>query len=359
MQRLLDGLGDAVDPVVVLLEDGPLRNALVQRGIAVRVVRAPERALDLRRADARRIGSVARAAMSAAGTSWRLARLLRSLKPDLVHANSQKAALLAIPACRIARVPLLWHVHDRIARDYFGRMSTCLLRIALRYGPDSVIANSQATRATLPVATRARVIGNALPDALLDAEPQVVRGPVRRVGVVGRLTAWKGQDLFVRAFARAFPEPGVSGSIIGSALFGEDDYERSVRDRVAALGMQERIEFRGFREDVLGELRRLDVLVHCSIVPEPFGQVIVEAMAAGVPVVAADAGGPRELITHGQDGLLYRPGDERELAEALGTMASDRDLRARIAASARERVHAFERRAIAAEVAKAYAELVP
>ncbi len=93
------------------------------------------------------------------------------------------------------------------------------------------------------------------------------------------------------------------------------------------LGLADRVSFRGFAEDVHAELARLDVLVHASTVPEPLGQVVLEGMAAGLPVVAADAGGPAEIIDDGVDGLLYPPGDEAALAERLRRLADDRELR--------------------------------
>ena len=86
------------------------------------------------------------------------------------------------------------------------------------------------------------------------------------------------------------------------ALFGEDAYAHGLVEQAERLGIAEQIEFRGFREDIWAELAELDILVHCSVVPEPFGQVVLEGMAAGIPVIAADAGGPAELITNGVDG---------------------------------------------------------
>ena len=78
-------------------------------------------------------------------------------------------------------------------------------------------------------------------------------------------------------------------------------------------------EFRGFREDVWGELRDLDVLVHCSVMPEPFGQVVLEGMAAGVPVVASAAGGPAELVTSGVDGTARKPASAATFANGANS----------------------------------------
>ena len=92
-------------------------------------------------------------------------------------------------------------------------------------------------------------------------------------------------------------------------------------------GSVDRVVFRGFREDVWAELSQIHLLVHCSLIPEPFGQVVVEGMAAGVPVIAADAGGPAEIITHNVDGILTAPGDVAALAAAMRRIRDDASLR--------------------------------
>ena len=144
--------------------------------------------------------------------------------------------------------------------------------------------------------------------APFDSGPAPHSGDLR-VGILGRLDPWKGQHVFLDAFAAAFGDGGAEAVIVGTKLFGDDGYLEELERQVKALGLEGRVEFRGFRDRVDDELRSLDVLVHASTIPEPFGQVVVEGMAAGLAVVAADAGGPAEVITHGVDGLLYPPGD--------------------------------------------------
>ncbi|MGH2883167.1 MAG: glycosyltransferase, partial [Solirubrobacteraceae bacterium] len=151
----------------------------------------------------------------------------------------------------------------------------------------------------------------------------------------------KGQDIFLRAFARAFAGQDVTAVLIGSAIFGEEDYAQQLRDLVEILGIAGQVEFRGFRHDVGAEYRRLDVMVHASVLDEPLGTVIFEAMAAGLPVIAADAGGPREYIRHGHDGLLHEPGNVQHLADTLLTVSTNAALRRDLAANARERAHDF------------------
>src|SRR6185436_14775046 len=107
---------------------------------------------------------------------------------------------------------------------------------------------------------------------------------------------------------------------IGAALFGEEDYAASLRTLAAELGLAHRVDFVGFVADVNAEFARLDVLVVPSLVPEGFGLTVVEGMAAGVPVIAPDAGGPAEVITDGVDGVLVPAGDTAALATALARL---------------------------------------
>jgi glycosyltransferase involved in cell wall biosynthesis len=109
---------------------------------------------------------------------------------------------------------------------------------------------------------------------------------------------------------------------------------------------------------VNAELTRLDVVVHASRLPEPFGQVVVEGMAAGLPVVAAVPGGPAEIVDDGVNGLLYPAGDTVALARALRTLADDRDLRGRLGRAARRRAQDFSAARIGAAVQDIYATVL-
>ena len=175
-----------------------------------------------------------------------------------------------------------------------------------------------------------------------------------RVAMVGRLAPWKGQDVFLRAFAKAFPGGNEEAVLVGAALFGEDDYECQLHNLVGDLGIQERVEFRGFRSKVFEELARVDALVHASVIPEPFGQVVLEGMAAGLPVVAARAGGPTEIIIEGENGLLYPPGDLDALAGLLSRLSDDAELRSQLGDQARADVAKYSPERVADQILEVY-----
>jgi glycosyltransferase involved in cell wall biosynthesis len=354
--RLLPALVD-VDAHVILGEHGPLVDRLRQAGVSVEVMElaAATRGLHRDRVQPGRLPVAA--TLHAAVATVRLAARLRRLRPDIVHTNSLKAALYGGVAGRLASVPVVWHIRDRIADDYLPPAARRLVHAAGRFLPSAVVANSAATLATL---------GAHMPPAAVIPSPVSPAGPARpprgdgrplRVGIVGRLAPWKGQGLFLDAFAAAFPDGPEVAVVVGAALFGEDGHQGELEARAERLGLGARVEFRGFRHDVAGELARLDVLVHASTIPEPFGQVVVEGMAAGLAVVAADAGGPAEVVTDGVDGLLYPMGDAEALAARLRRLAADPAWRRRLGARARVTGADYTAERIAPRVMAAYRAL--
>jgi glycosyltransferase involved in cell wall biosynthesis len=354
--RLIEAMPD-VEAHVILGEDGPLRAALVEAGATVEVLELDTGARDVRRGDVGAGLGTVRAAASTAGYTVRLARRLRELRPDLVHTNSLKSGYYGSVAARLAGVPVIWHVRDRIADDYLPPRAVALTRTMLRVLPTAVICNSAETLRTVGgrVADRSSVVHD--PYAPRGAGPRERRGDV--IGIVGRLAEWKGQDVFLRALAAVRADyPDLRGRVVGSAMFDEHAYEGTLRALAQELGVADRVAFVGFVDAVEEELAGLDVLVHASVIPEPFGQVVVEGMAAGLPVIASAAGGPAEIITDGVDGLLVAPGDVQALATALRRLVGDGDLRARLGAAAVDRAGDFAPDRIGPQMRACYDELL-
>ena len=327
--------GGEVRPRALLFEDGPLVGRLREAGCPAEVV--PLGGLGEARKDA--VGGVGMLLRlpAAVGFARRLARRIKADGADLVYCNSLKSDVLGGLAARLAGVPCVWHVRDRVESDYLPRRVVPVFRRLCRLVPHGVAANSEHTMATLrlPASKVRRVLySGVVPPIDPPAEPP---GPPV-VGIVGRLAPWKGQHVFLDAMALVRREvPEARFRLVGSALFGENDYEASLRRRAAEADLAGGVEFAGFEADVWAALAAMAVVVHASTTPEPFGQVVVEAMAAGRPVVATDAGGVRETVVNGVTGLLVPTGDAPATAAAVTRLLRDPALRRRLAAAGRDR----------------------
>jgi glycosyltransferase involved in cell wall biosynthesis len=349
--RLLPAMG-SVRPHVILGEDGPLVERLTNCGVSVEVLpmRESARALPRDRVHATSLGL--RVSAATAAYTIALATRIRRIRPDVVHASSLKALVYGLVAARLSGTAFLWHAHDRIADDYLPPSAARLVRGLARQSTTVVVASRSTLETLGPAASRAVVI----PYPVVPLPAQERRQPCGpcRVGMVGRIAPWKGQHIFLQAFARAFPNGDEQAVIVGAPLFGEERYEDELRTLCLQLGLDDRVEFRGFRTDVPAELGTLDILVHSSTIPEPFGQVVAEGMAAGLPVVAAGAGGPSEILVEGRTGFLCPPRDIDALAERLQLLARDPELRRRVGEAARLETASLAPELIAERMTDAY-----
>ncbi|WP_434966167.1 glycosyltransferase family 4 protein [Janibacter indicus] len=325
--RILDTLAprEDVQARVILFAEGPLVQRLRERGHEVEVLPLVEGVNATTRHEA---GSIRTAVTSAAGATpfvLRLARRLRELDIDVVHTTSLKADLLGVPAARLVHRPLVWHVHDRIVPDYLPAPVVRLMRTVAKRAPQRVIANSRATAATLPGARGLTVAHPGLaPDQIASAPRARPTTPV--VGIVGRISPTKGQLEFVRAAGRiADRHPDATFRIVGSPMFGHEEHEGEIRREIERLDLTDRVVLTGFSDDPAAEFDTMTVAVHASPVPEPYGQVVAEAMARGVPVIATNAGGVPEITEGGpaRVGWLVEPGDVDALAAAIDAALSD------------------------------------
>ena len=330
MLSLMSHLTPQCRPVLVIHEDGPIADRARQLGIPtevlaggpVRLVRRTERnPLAVALSVLRLMPSVRRAAHS-----------FKRHHVDVVVAIGTKAILYAGPAARLSGARVVWSLHDRVATDYFSRLVVPVLRFLLPRLVDGLMVNSRATLDTVrPGRTPVLVAypGTTFPPVRRTADPDL-DGDVAEVLMLGRLTPWKGQDVFLRAFARAFRGTDTRASVVGGALFGETDYEQELVDLTHELGINDRVELTGHVSDPWPYLERADLLVHASRVPEPFGQVVVQGMWSSCAVVATTPGGPAEVITDHVDGLLVPVDDEDALARALEELRTDDALRGRL-----------------------------
>ena len=310
---------------VVLFESGPLVQELESAGVEVKVVGAPLAVRSVRKKSGA-LGSLLRAP---AIVSF-IRRLRREFAgADSVLLNSQKALIAGAPAAKLAGVPAVWNLHDILTSDHFGQLNRRVaVGVANRF-LERVIANSNASRAALVESgfrgNKIDIVYNGIDAGRFTGVSSERRAELRDslgvptgsrvVGLFSRISEWKGQHVLIDAIAEL---DGVYALLVGSALFADDErYQNALHERIRDLGLGDRVIMAGFRSDIPALMGSCDVVAHTSTAPEPFGRVIVEAMLSGVPVVAANAGGVAEIIRHGENGLLSKPGDASELAGYL------------------------------------------
>ena len=159
------------------------------------------------------------------------------------------------------------------------------------------------------------------------------------IGITANLNPWKGQDVVVRAVAELMTDfPRLGCVVVGGLVRGADEYLRGMRAFVASRGLERQVRFVGHRLDIADVVGALDVLVHASIRPEPFGRVLIEGMALGKPIVATVGGGVPEIVVDEETGLLVPAADVGAMAAALRRLLGDAALRARFGAAGERRV---------------------
>ena len=339
---------------VVVPRDGPLARAIGQAGARTHVLPLPER---LTRVGESRTGAGTAlrrgaALLMAAGSlppySRRLAQLLAMISPDVVHSNGFKMHVLGARALP-AGTALVWHLHEYVQRRPISR------RLLRRYAGRCalVVANSRsvATEIEPIVAGDApvRTIHNAVDPGVFSPDGPTIdldhlagltpaaAGTVR-IGLVATYGRWKGHSTFLDAIRTLDPGAPWRAYIIGGALYdtGGSQYSREeLAAAVAAAGLGDRVGLTGFIDRPADALRSLDVVVHASTQPEPFGLVIAEGLACGRAVVVSAAGGAAELVTDEVEALTHVPGDAAGLARCLERLVADPDLRSRLGTAGR------------------------
>lgn len=309
-------------------------------------------------------GEALRGLHEALGPVGALHREFGALRPALVHTNSTKMHLLAGAAARARRLPVVWHMRDRLAEP--GALAW--LRRAVRLVRPHVIAISEAVAAQFEgMPCPVRVIPNGIPlerfepgppPPGLRAELELPDG-VPLACVVARLTPWKGHQALLRAWPAVRARvPEARLLVVGEVAFWEESYGDELRALAAELGVADSVHWLGFREDVADLLRLSDLLVLPSI-DEPFGRVLIEGMAVGLPVVATAGGGVPEIVVDGETGLLAPPGDPAPLGNAIATLLGDpRRARAMGAAGRVRALERFDVRRVARQVQDLYDELL-
>lgn len=365
--RMIEALDPAqVAASVVLPQDGPLVARLRAAGADVHFVPM----MQLRTLPS--VSYQSRYLFRFRPTVRAIARLIRTERVDFVHSNSLYSFYGAF-AARAARVPHVWHVREippaiPLARPALGRMVLAL--------STQVIAMTRACsealfgRAAAAPGGKIRYLAEGLDldtwsrtSALRDIRGELgIAATTPVVGFVARLDPWKGLDVFLDAAAQVkLRSPDAIFLIAGDAPAGFEAYRDRMIARAAKLGLTDHVRFLGWRyrmDDIPALMASLDVFCHTSVQPEPFGLVIIEAMAMGCPVIAARAGGPTEIVTHGVNGLLTPVRNVVALADAVCTLLAQPEHRRALSDAGRARVEQhYSVPIFQAQLAQLYQEL--
>jgi glycosyltransferase involved in cell wall biosynthesis len=242
----------------------------------------------------------------------RLARLCRRLGVEVVHTNNYAAEPLW--AARLAGLPIVYHLHgylpDRLegsTRDNFRHVTT--------FVSISQAVTASAVRAGID---RRRILH--IPN-FVERQPEVLPPAMpatATIGIFGRVIPWKGQKQFLMAALRVLPLfPNLRVLLVGGASDGDPSYMQECRRIAGSSPFSDRIEFTGLVTDVATYYRRCTIVVHASIEPEPFGMVLIEAMAEARPVIASPYGAAPEIVEQGVEGYIVDPYDAEAMAARM------------------------------------------
>lgn len=302
------------EPVVTVVTDGKLRETIDRLGVRTEVI-------DMR-------WVLRKSPLATAGNLRDFYGLVKKCRTQVVHCNSQKALLVAGPPARAAGARLIWHSHVPSGLGKVFDLMGCALA-------HRIVVNSNVVRLRFERWPRCRRAPSLVPYGI-DTEkfgPPLNGMDCRRefgiaaadpvVGYVGRLEEEKGIRFFVEAIPRvAEAVPSATFLIVGEASDEQVQFGGTIRAMVSEMGISGRVVFTGFRSDVPDLIAAMDLVVVPSL-REAFGQVNVEVMASGKPLVATTAGGIPEVVEAGVTGILVPPADSGAIEGAVISLLRD------------------------------------
>jgi glycosyltransferase involved in cell wall biosynthesis len=323
-------------PIIALPHHGPLVDLLRAEGAEVHI--GP-------------VGKLTRQLIKPLALPWVALDMLKSLRfmsrivagrPVALAYTNSVAALGGALWAALHRLPRLWHVREIVVAP---KVAVWGFPLMLQVLGGWCVCNSNATRQWVvgqrpALASRSSVLWNGLepvakpsPESVLACRQRLGYGPQHVVAtLVGRINRWKGQGVLIEAaqLLDAASFPNLRFLIVGDVADGQHHFREAMLAQIQAAGLEDRVQWHPFTPEVDLVWAASDIGVAPSIEPEPFGRVAIEAMAHNLPVVAAAHGGLAEIVVHGETGLLVQPGSAPDLAQAIGTLASDAALRVRM-----------------------------
>jgi len=305
------------------------------------------------------------------GIVWKqikIRKIIKEIKPDLVHLNNGQNAMHEwVLACHLYDIKVV--VHDRGVRPPYSFQTKLFVNLI-----DAVISISEYYKNyiityKLPVKKLVRIY-NGLNVKLFDDAVDLERVRILKeqyglinvehvVGIVGNIDIWKGQLIVVKAIYELKRHyPNIKCLIIGTVVKGAEEYKQELDNYILENKLSENIIFTGFIKDIPNIINSLDITIHASIEPEPFGRVILEGMAAKKPIVGTNTGGVPEIIIDGVTGLLVPMNDPAKLADAIRYYLSNKTIALEMASKGRQRlIDVFSTEKMVAETEKLYEDV--
>ncbi|MDD5107944.1 MAG: lipopolysaccharide heptosyltransferase II [Candidatus Omnitrophica bacterium] len=261
-----------------------------------------------------------------------LAEIIKKEEIDIVHARSRVPAWIAYFACRKTKAVFITTCHGYYKKHFFSSVMGWAKRVIVL---SNVIARHMIEDFSVPH-ERIRLVPRSVDlERFKYLDPKAKRKEDFNVAIIGRITPLKGHLHFIKAMARISRFlPRLKIWIVGDAPASKEAYKEEVQVLVRRLGLWHCTEFLGTQRDIPGILAHLDLVVLATTTHEAFGRVVVEAMAAGVPVVATKVGGVVDIIEDGKNGLLVPPADSKSMADAVMRIFKDVELAVQLAENA-------------------------
>jgi glycosyltransferase involved in cell wall biosynthesis len=338
----LSHLPDGWDILAVLPDEGELREKLKIKGIATCLVPLPP----IRPWLAYDMVSCLRSFL----------QLCKTAQPQLIYANGSRAAFYGGATGRFMGIPAIWHCRIADRDTYLDHILTRLCTY--------IIVNSQATakRFGPNLLGKIRLVYNGVNIQWLREEgvksPDSVQALEKIILVLARASRWKRHDIALTAFETiASQHQKIHLFCVGDIDPGDTEWWEFLQEKATTSPFSDRIHWIGRVDDVRPWLRAASLLLLASE-NEPFGRVLVEAMACGVPVVASRSGGVPEIVRDGKDGILVEPGEAGLMAEAISRVLEDDDLKRRLSMSAIEQAKLFSLDAHVKQMVQVFDETV-
>ncbi|MDX1952983.1 MAG: glycosyltransferase family 4 protein [Verrucomicrobiota bacterium] len=258
----------------------------------------------------------------------KLVQACELFSPDVTITCTNKDHLIASTISRKLLGKAIWWCNDILSREFFTAAPLVVVREAMLRSADHVVTVSHYARNALTASgipeSMTSVVHNGIDKeafakaGVADLQHFGVPEGVKLIGFVGRFTPWKGPELFLQIAEERIRQGGREHFVlVGSSFNEEGNYERRLREKAAAISLAGRVHFIPFQEEVAPVMRNFSLLMHTSIKPEPFGRVVIEAMALGVPVIAARAGAIPEILKGGVYGTSVPAGSIEAYVQAI------------------------------------------